>query len=244
MSLLQTLLCCLSLCISYAQSQTPALTPQVGSISPGQSFTFNCNVGVKDGWAMYFFKQSPGESPKLIFYHHHSYTAPKYGPGMSSAHFTGTINSAGTEYQLIIKDAQIADTSVYYCLKGYASTKSFVFSQSSKLIVTVDKYPEPAIMVFAPYSEDLSTEDKPIVTCHISKMTVSLANVKWLVDGTTVQEGVSTSHPVRDSDNMYSLSSYIAIPKSDLKGDKTYSCWIQQEGSSAFKSQGIKLSQC
>ncbi|XP_053558976.1 uncharacterized protein LOC128649634 isoform X2 [Bombina bombina] len=230
--------------ISYAESQTILLTLSSQTVAVGQSVHFNCNAGLKDEHWVFLLKQNTGQAPQFIIYNHHSFTGPRYGPGISSDRFTSTISSAATDYQFINKKVEVADTALYYCVKWYNSLTVFVFSQSSKLIVTVDKYPEPAIMVFAPYSEDLSTEDKPIVTCHISKMTVSLANVKWLVDGTTVQEGVSTSHPVRDSDNMYSLSSYIAIPKSDLKGDKTYSCWIQQEGSSAFKSQGIKLSQC
>ncbi|CAH2292851.1 immunoglobulin kappa light chain-like isoform X6 [Pelobates cultripes] len=120
----------------------------------------------------------------------------------------------------------------------------WVFSQSSKLIVTVDKFPEPAINVFAPYVEDHSTKDNQVLTCHVRKMSVSLVNVKWIKDGTTIQDGVSTSQPTRETDNTFSMSSYLTIPASDLNKDSIYSCWVQQEGSSSFTSQGINLSQC
>ncbi|KAM4710472.1 immunoglobulin lambda-1 light chain-like isoform 2-T2 [Discoglossus pictus] len=244
MSLLQTLFSCVLLWISCARSQTPELTPQVGSVSAGQSFTFNCNVGVKDTNGMAFLRQSPGEPPQAIFTNYHGWSSPIYGPGMSSDHFTGTINSAGTEYLLIIKETTIADTSLYYCVKWYTSLSAFVFSEKSKLIVTVDKFSPPVLNVFKPFSEELSTKDKLMMTCHATKLTVSLANVSWQVDGTTVQEGVSTSQPVREPDNTFSLSSYMTISPDDLSKDKVISCWVQQEGSSAFTSQGVRLSQC
>ncbi|XP_053319871.1 immunoglobulin lambda-1 light chain-like [Spea bombifrons] len=234
----------LLLWIPYVMSQTPVLTPAFQSVNKEQVARITCNVGIKEGYAIYFLRQLPGGIPQMILYHHHSYPSPKYGPGISSTHYTSTVNSAGTEYEFIINNVQSTDTCLYYCSKWYTSISVLVFSQSSKLVVTVDKFPEPAVMVFKPYTEELSPEEKPILTCHISKLSVSLANVKWLVDGTTVQDGVSTSLPIKESDNTYSMSSYLTIPSSDVNKDKIYSCWIQQEGSSAFTSQGIKLSQC
>ncbi|XP_063311703.1 immunoglobulin lambda-1 light chain-like isoform X15 [Pelobates fuscus] len=229
--------------ITYVDSQTPVLTPTHLSVNKGQTATFNCDVGIKDTYLTYFIRQSPGEVPQLLLYHHHSYTEPKYGPGMSSAHYGSTKNSAGTQYQLVIKNTDTSDTVFLYCVKRYANV-GYVFSQSSKLIVTVDKFPEPAINVFAPYVEDHSTKDNQVITCHVRKMSVSLVNVKWIKDGTTIQDGVSTSQPTRDTDNTFSLSSYLTIPASDLNKDSIYSCWVQQEGSSSFTSQGINLSQC
>ncbi|KAM4710476.1 immunoglobulin lambda-1 light chain-like isoform 6-T6 [Discoglossus pictus] len=243
MRLLLIALTCFISWISYAESQTPVLTPSSLVANRGQSATFSCNVGVKNNHATVFIRQTPGESPQLILYHHHTYTEPKYGPGISSSHFSSTINSAGTEYQLGIKDTNTADTALYYCVKWYDNV-GWVFSESSKLIVKVDKFSPPVLNVFKPFSEELSTKDKLMMTCHATKLTVSLANVSWQVDGTTVQEGVSTSQPVREPDNTFSLSSYMTISPDDLSKDKVISCWVQQEGSSAFTSQGVRLSQC
>ncbi|KAM4710470.1 immunoglobulin lambda-1 light chain-like [Discoglossus pictus] len=239
-----TLLSCVLVWIPCTKSQTPVLTPSITSVTQGQSANLNCNVGVKEGYAIVFYRQIPGEAPQLILYHHHTYSEPKYGPGMSSAHFTSTVNSAGTEYQLLIKNTETTDTCTYYCAKWYPSINAWVFSERSKLIVTVDKFSPPVLNVFKPFSEELSTKDKLMMTCHATKLTVSLANVSWQVDGTTVQEGVSTSQPVREPDNTFSLSSYMTISPDDLSKDKVISCWVQQEGSSAFTSQGVRLSQC
>ncbi|XP_029469434.1 uncharacterized protein LOC115097643 [Rhinatrema bivittatum] len=121
MRLPQTLLFSVLLCIAAVHSQTPVLSPAVLSVSLGQSATFTCDVGVKDEHFTHFLSQIPGEAPKLLLYHYHAWRAPKYGPGISSAHFTCTRNSAGTEYQLLIKNAEVTDTALYYCLKWYPS---------------------------------------------------------------------------------------------------------------------------
>ncbi|XP_041417913.1 immunoglobulin lambda-1 light chain isoform X11 [Xenopus laevis] len=242
MKLLVSVIYLISL-MSNVESQVPVLTPSVLYVNQGQTGTYNCNVGVKNAHATVFLRQTPGKTPQLILYHHHSYTEPKYGSGMSSAHFGSTINGAGTEYQLIVKNTDTRDTDTYYCVKWYDNI-GWVFSERSKLIVTVDKFPEPALLVFPPYTEDNESKDSSTLTCHISKLAVSLVNVKWLIDGTTVQDGVSTSNPVRESDNTFSMSSYLTLASKDVNKDRMYSCIIQQEGSSAFISKGVKLSQC
>ncbi|KAJ1080506.1 hypothetical protein NDU88_000705 [Pleurodeles waltl] len=108
-----------------SQSQAPVLTPATNSVSLGQSITFNCNVGVKDGGVTKFIKQTPGEAPLGIMSHHHSWTNPRYAPGVSSAHFTATINSAGTEYQFIIRNTELMDAATYYCVKWYVSLSGY-----------------------------------------------------------------------------------------------------------------------
>ncbi|OCU00505.1 hypothetical protein XELAEV_18006283mg [Xenopus laevis] len=202
--------------ISNAESRT-FLTPSNNAVNLGERATFSCNVGAKNGDQVLFLKQIPGNVPQLIIYHHHSFTSPRYGPGIPTDHYTVT------------------------SIDGFIV---YVFSQSSKLIVTVDKFPEPALLVFPPYTEDNESKDSSTLTCHISKLAVSLVNVKWLIDGTTVQDGVSTSNPVRESDNTFSMSSYLTLASKDVNKDRMYSCIIQQEGSSAFISKGVKLSQC
>ncbi|XP_029442484.1 immunoglobulin kappa light chain-like isoform X3 [Rhinatrema bivittatum] len=242
MRLPQTLLFSVLLWIAAVQSQTVVLSPAVLSVSRGQSATFSCNVGVKDGDATFFLSQIPGEAPKLLLYHHHSYSAPKYGPGISSAHFSASVNSAGTEYQFLIKNAEVTDTALYYCLKWYNSPPGFVFSQSSKLIVTVDSFPKPSVLLFPPPSQELAA-DKTF-TCHMSKLSVSLAKVRWTVDGTSTDTGVQTGLPSRDSDSSFSLSSYLTVPASSMSPNKVYACSIQQEGSVTITSEGLRLSEC
>ncbi|OCT97589.1 hypothetical protein XELAEV_18009818mg [Xenopus laevis] len=237
----------LLLWISNAESQTLSLSPSNYAVNLGEKATFNCHIGAKDDYQVVLLKQIPGNAPQLIVFHHHSFTSPRYGPGISTDRYTATINAAATEYQFIIKKADTADTVHYYCMKWVSSISAchmYVFSQSSKLIVTVDKFPEPALLVFPPYNDDNESKDSSTLTCHISKLEVSLVNVNWLIDGTTVQDGVTTSNPVRESDNTFSMSSYLTLSSKDINKDRLYSCMIKQEGSSAFISKGVKLSQC
>nr|XP_033812639.1 immunoglobulin lambda-1 light chain-like isoform X1 [Geotrypetes seraphini] len=241
---LQTLLLCVLLCFSYVQSQTPVMSPPVLSARLGQSATFNCDVGVKNNHVTVFLQQIPGEAPKLILNHHHSYSAPQYGPGISAAQFTSTINSAGTVYRLLINNGELKDTALYYCAKWYDSPQGWVFSQSSKLIVNVDSYPKPSVSIFPPSSQDLAANTDRTFTCLIKNLTVGLTKVRWTMDGTGLGNGIQTSLPSRDSDNTFSLSSYLTLPVASLDQEKVYTCSIEQEGSSEVTSQGVKLSEC
>ncbi|XP_069505818.1 immunoglobulin kappa light chain-like isoform X5 [Ambystoma mexicanum] len=241
MRLLQTPVSCVLLWISFVRAQSPVITPAV-QVSFGERATFDCETGIKDGNALRFYKQIPGEVPKLILYHHHSYTDPKYGPGMSSAHFTASVDSAGTKYQLIIKDAEIADTAHYYCERWHSGINGHVFSQPSKLTVTGANYPEPEIVLFSPQPEVASGSIQPTLTCHISNLSVPFGTVNWLVDRKMVQ-GAVTGEPARDlGSNTFSMSSYLTM--ADIKRDSQVTCQIQQDGSTSITARSIKLSEC
>ncbi|OCT97584.1 hypothetical protein XELAEV_18009813mg [Xenopus laevis] len=116
---------CLLLWITYAESQTLSLTPSNNAVNLGERATFSCNVGAKDGERVHLFKQIPGNAPQLILYNHHSFTSPRYGPGISTDRYTATINAAATEYQFIIKKADTADTAHYYCVKWVGSISEY-----------------------------------------------------------------------------------------------------------------------
>ncbi|XP_069074689.1 immunoglobulin kappa light chain-like isoform X12 [Pleurodeles waltl] len=225
MSLPQTLVSCLFYFILYAQAQKVVMPPTV-VIHLGQSATFHCEVGVKEGYAVSFYMKVPGEAPKLILYHHHTYTNPAYGPGMSSAHFTSTVNSAGTEYQLLIKDTQITDSAYYYCAKWFPSAN----------------FPDADMMLFPPQPVEPSGGIQPTLTCLISNLSVPFGTVSWKVDGKVVQNAI-TSEPKRDtSSNTFSMSSYLTLPEVDHAS--TFTCQIQQAGSASIASRSLKLSEC
>ncbi|KAG8454659.1 hypothetical protein GDO86_001035 [Hymenochirus boettgeri] len=116
---------CVFMWISYTESQILSLTPSTNTVNLGQSVTFTCNIGAKDGYTAHLLKQMPGYPPQLIIYNHHSLTSPGYGPGVSTERFTSTINGAATEYQFIIKKAEVTDTAHYYCVKWFGSNVGF-----------------------------------------------------------------------------------------------------------------------
>ncbi|XP_053556063.1 uncharacterized protein LOC128647295 [Bombina bombina] len=132
-----------ALIISYADCQPPVLVLDNVIVNVGQRASFTCKIGAKDGDYVYFLKQNSGEVPQLILYNHHSFTAPKYGPGMSSAQYTSSINSAGTEYQLIITKAEATDTSLYYCVKWYSVGYHSDKQQNKICIYYSDYFPYP-----------------------------------------------------------------------------------------------------
>ncbi|XP_069074677.1 immunoglobulin kappa light chain-like isoform X1 [Pleurodeles waltl] len=241
MRLLQIQVFCVLVWTSYTQAQKPVISPTV-EVSLGQRTTISCEVGVKDAYAVPFYRQIPGEAPEAILYHHYSWSDPQYGPGMSSAHFTAKVNSAGTGYQLIIKDVQITDAAHYYCAKWYTSVNGWVFSQSSQLIVTGANFPDADMMLFPPQPVEPSGGIQPTLTCLISNLSVPFGTVSWKVDGKVVQNAI-TSEPKRDtSSNTFSMSSYLTLPEVDHAS--TFTCQIQQAGSASIASRSLKLSEC
>ncbi|OCT97587.1 hypothetical protein XELAEV_18009816mg [Xenopus laevis] len=110
--------------ISNAASQT-SLIPSNNAVNLGERATISCHIGAKDEHWVYFLKQIPGNAPQLIIAHHHSITSPRYGPGISTDRYTATINAAATEYQFIIKKAEISDTAHYYCANWVKSISAF-----------------------------------------------------------------------------------------------------------------------
>ncbi|XP_069074684.1 immunoglobulin kappa light chain-like isoform X7 [Pleurodeles waltl] len=241
MRLPRTLLSCVLLCISGAQAQPPVMSPTV-QVSVGQSVTLSCDFGVKEQHYVSFYRQIPGEAPKLILYHHHSLTNPVFGPGISSSRFTSTINSAGTVYQLIITNTEMADVANYLCMKWYNSVSGWVFSQSSQLIVTGANFPDADMMLFPPQPVEPSGGIQPTLTCLISNLSVPFGTVSWKVDGKVVQNAI-TSEPKRDtSSNTFSMSSYLTLPEVDHAS--TFTCQIQQAGSASIASRSLKLSEC
>ncbi|OCT97577.1 hypothetical protein XELAEV_18009806mg [Xenopus laevis] len=112
---------CILLWITYAESQTLSLTPSNNVVNLGERATFSCNVGAKDDYWVHLLKQIPGNVPQLIIYNHHSFTSPRYGPGISTDRYTATINAAANEYNFIIKKVETTDTAHYYCVKWFGS---------------------------------------------------------------------------------------------------------------------------
>ncbi|XP_078525319.1 immunoglobulin kappa light chain-like [Lissotriton helveticus] len=241
MGLLQIVASCALLWIAYAQAQKPVISPAV-QVSLGQSANIGCEVEADDGNGLSYLRQIPGEAPTLILYHHKSFSVPGYGPGVSSSHFTASVNSAGTQYQLIIKDAEIRDTAQYHCFKWYSSIGSFVFSDKSSLIVTGANYPEADITLFPPQPEAPSGTTQPTLTCLISNLSVPFGTVSWMVDGKVAQNAI-TSEPKRDtSGSTFSMSSYLTVP--EVNSDSTFTCQIQQAGSASIASRSLKISEC
>ncbi|XP_062888147.1 immunoglobulin lambda-1 light chain-like [Mobula hypostoma] len=223
----------LALWLGSGESQTPTQPPTV-SLSPGGTATLECNIGTKASYPVGWYKQTPGTVPQLILYYHQSNSAPTYESGFSSDRFTSTANSAGTVYQLIIKNVELNDAAVYYCGTWDSSGSYYLFGPGTKLFVTDQQLPDPSVTLLGPSAEEISAKGTGTLVCLVSKLSVGFPVVSWTVNDSPTSSEVQTSGVTQNADKTFSLSSYLTVPGADWSSGKRYSCSVQQGAASTI----------
>ncbi|XP_078017927.1 immunoglobulin lambda-1 light chain-like isoform X1 [Epinephelus lanceolatus] len=234
-------LCTLITALTYVDAvKVLTQTPAVHTVSTGQEAVLNCNIQRDENYYVYWYKQVPGETPQFVLRFHHSQSSPdKFGSGFSSDRFNSK-SSSNIDYQFIIKRTETGDSAVYYCNTWDDSAKERVFGQGTKLIVTSSSLPPPVLTVFPPSSAELQS-NKASLVC-LSSQSVPFADVSWLLGGSPVSSGISTSTAVQQADQTFQISSYLAVQTSDWNMDKVYTCKVSLGSQTAEKN--INKSHC
>ncbi|XP_072100452.1 immunoglobulin lambda-1 light chain-like [Mobula birostris] len=201
------------------------------------------NIGSKDGNRVNWYKQTPGTIPHWILNYHDSWNSPSYTPGISSDRFTSTVNSAGTEHQLIINRVEMNDAAVYYCGKWVTRTSTWVFGRGTKLLVTARQLPDPSVKLLGPSAEEISAKGLGTLVCLVSKLSMGFPVVSWTVNDRPTSSEVQTSGVTQNADKTFSLSSYLTVPGADWSSGKRYSCSVQQ-GAASKISATVTQSSC
>uniref|UniRef100_A0A3B4YEN3 Ig-like domain-containing protein n=1 Tax=Seriola lalandi dorsalis TaxID=1841481 RepID=A0A3B4YEN3_SERLL len=176
-------------------------TPAVHTVSTGQEVVLNCNIQKDDGYYVSWYKQVPGAAPQYILRFYHSESSPTFGTGFSSDRFNSK-SSSDIDYQFIIKRSEAGDSAQYFC-SGLSP---------------------PVLTVFPPSSAELQS-NKATLLC-LSSQSVPFAEVTWLVGGSQLSSGISTSTAVHQPDHTFQISSYLDIQTSDWNMEKLYTCKV------------------
>uniref|UniRef100_A0A8D3CBF1 Ig-like domain-containing protein n=1 Tax=Scophthalmus maximus TaxID=52904 RepID=A0A8D3CBF1_SCOMX len=200
-------------------------TPAVRTVSAGQEVVLSCNIQRYDSNYVSWYKQVPGGVPQYVLRFHHS--------GSSSS---------DVDYQFIIKRAEAGDSARYFCQTWDDSADAAVSHDShrTKLSVTSSSLSPPVLTVFPPSSAELLS-NKASLVC-LSSQSVPFADVTWLVGGSPVSSGISTSTVVHQPDQTFQISSYLSIQTSDWNADKIYTCKVSLGSQTSEKH--IKKSVC
>uniref|UniRef100_A0AAQ4P6I7 Ig-like domain-containing protein n=1 Tax=Gasterosteus aculeatus aculeatus TaxID=481459 RepID=A0AAQ4P6I7_GASAC len=180
----------------------------VVAVTTGETVSIDCNLGTVTDSAARWYKQIPGGVPQYVLRFYHGYSAPTYGTGFSSPKFTSTHQST-SDYRFTIKNLEEGDSAVYYCNTWDNSVK--------------DLRP-PVLTVFPPSSAELQS-NKASLVC-LSSQSGPFADVTWMSGGSPVVTGISTSTAVKQPDQTFHISSYLAIQASDWNMDKVYTCKV------------------
>ncbi|XP_059204842.1 immunoglobulin lambda-1 light chain-like [Centropristis striata] len=213
--------------------------PPVVTVRKGETATMDCNLGTVTDESARWYKQIPGGVPQYVLRNYHGWSSPNYGSGFSSPKFTSTHQSR-SDYRLIINNVEEGDSAVYYCKTWDSSAKDVVFGQGTKLIVTSSSLPRPVLTLFPPSSAELQS-NKASLVC-LSSQSVPFADVSWLVGGSPVSSGISTSTAVHKPDQTFQISSYLSVQTSDWNMDKVYTCKVSL--GSQTSEENIKKSDC
>ncbi|XP_051571861.1 immunoglobulin kappa light chain-like isoform X7 [Myxocyprinus asiaticus] len=232
-----TLLTVLS-CVSSVKVLTQK--PSVLTEQKGNSVIMDCNIAKDEGYYTSWYKQLPNATPQFVLRYYHSHGSPdKYGDSFSSNRFTSKAKS-NIDYQLIINNVEIGDSAVYYCETWDSSVSENVFGQGTKLMVSDSAVPPPVVNIL-PSSEDQSSS-KITLVCLINDMPMGFADVRWLVNGISVTDGVFTSSAEQQPNEKFKMSSYFTTESSEWEKDKDLTCEVTV-GSRAT-ARNIKKSQC
>ncbi|XP_052392144.1 immunoglobulin lambda-1 light chain isoform X2 [Carassius gibelio] len=224
-------------CVSGATvvTQSPVIT-----VSKGQTAKLDCNLGTVTDQSARWYKQTPAGIPQYMLKFRHDYSSVEYGSGFSAPKFTST-HSSQSDYSLIISNVDVDDTAVYYCITWDSSVSEYVFGQGTKLIVNDAAAAAPVLNILRPFREELSSSKLTLV-CLINHMSGAFADVRWLVNGNSVTEGVFTGSAEQQPDKKFKMSSYLTLESSEWDKDTQLTC----EASAASKTtrKSIKKSDC
>ncbi|XP_068192761.1 immunoglobulin lambda-1 light chain-like isoform X2 [Antennarius striatus] len=214
-------------------------TPPVVTVRKGETVTMVCNLGSVTNRAARWYKQSPGGVPQYVLSFSHDWSSVSYNSGFSAPKFTSTHQSS-SDYRLIISDVKEGDSAVYYCKTWDTSVNEYAFGQGTKLIVTSSSFSPPVLTLFPPSTAELQS-NKATLVC-LSSQSVPFADVNWLVGGTPVSSGISTSTAVQQPDQTFQISSSLTVQTSDWNMDKVYTCKVSL--GSQTSEESIKKSNC
>ncbi|XP_051571862.1 immunoglobulin kappa light chain-like isoform X8 [Myxocyprinus asiaticus] len=229
--------CTLLTCVSGVTVVTQ--NPPVLTVNKGQKVTLNCNLGISTD-SIKWYKQTPGGIAHHILTLKYDWSEHWYGSNVPSSKFTFTTKSSIKNYGLIINNVDVGDSAVYYCNIWDDSFKQHVFGQGTKLMVSDSAVPPPVVNIL-PSSEDQSSS-KITLVCLINDMPMGFADVRWLVNGISVTDGVFTSSAEQQPNEKFKMSSYFTTESSEWEKDKDLTCEVTV-GSRAT-ARNIKKSQC
>ncbi|XP_068434668.1 immunoglobulin lambda-1 light chain-like [Clinocottus analis] len=232
-------LCSLITALTCVSGVTVLTQKPVVAVRRGETATMDCNLGTVTNRGAWWYKQTPGGVPQFVIFFYHGDSSPSYGSGFSSPKFTSTHQST-SDYRLIITNMEEGDSAVYYCKTWDSSVNQVVFGPGTKLIVTSSSLSPPVLTVFPPSRAELQSTEASLAC--LSSQSVPFADVTWLAGGNPVSSGISTSTAVKQPDQTFHISSYLAVQTSDWNQDTVYTCKVSLGAQTSEKS--IKKSDC
>ncbi|XP_067911424.1 immunoglobulin lambda-1 light chain-like [Heterodontus francisci] len=229
-------LAALMLCL-HSTNADPVLTqPASISTTPGSTVKITCTMsgGSIGSYYTSWYWQKPGSAPVLVW--SESYDTASGIPDR----FTGSVESSSNKLLLTITNVQTEDAADYYC--AAASSGAYIFGRGTKL--NLDNPRVPSVSVLPPSSDQITTKNTATLVCLVSGFNPGAVEIEWTVDDSVRGNGVETSRIQQETDNTFSVSSYLTLPASEWNSHELYSCVVKHETQANPLKTSISRSSC
>ncbi|XP_043914502.1 immunoglobulin lambda-1 light chain-like [Protopterus annectens] len=221
--------------ITFTQSP-PAVT-----VAPGATVTLSCpQHGDNEAKSMGWYRQvEPGKMLQYVVFLRSDLNIT-YGDHIERDRFKPSreASKGNITYFLTIRNAMKEDEAKYFCAVWFASSRGFIRGNGTWLHVTGKPISAPTVRLFPPSSDELAT-GMGTVCCLIEGFYPRSVEVLWSVDGDATSEGVSTTPPVPDKGNVYSVNSYLLLTAFEWKYHSFFSCTVRHDPSGTIIQKSV-----
>nr|AES93003.1 immunoglobulin light chain [Squalus acanthias] len=217
-------------------SQSPISDP----VSAGQTARLQCAMenGAVRSKNAYWYRQRPGETPVWVVRHDTDGDIYR-GTGFTDR-FQPSRDASSNSYILTIGTLVPGDSAVYYCAVW---DSGYIFGPGTVLSIKSSEDQSPSVLLLPPSSEEIGSGSATL-SCLVSHFKPGLVRLRWSVDGQETDSGVTTGAVSPDSDQTYSLSSYLRVPAAAWNKGSSYSCSVSHGSLSSPLLKTISASSC
>uniref|UniRef100_UPI00398E95FE immunoglobulin lambda-1 light chain-like n=1 Tax=Pristiophorus japonicus TaxID=55135 RepID=UPI00398E95FE len=231
----------LIICAVCSNAQITLTQPQSLSVAPQGTIKLSCSVsggtlGNSDiGW----YQQKPGNGPRFLLYH--DLNRDSKGSGIPNR-FSGRSQSSTNAAYLTISGVEPEDDADYYC--GWWQSGVLPFGGGTKLTVLSRESSSPSVSLLPPSFDQISAAKAATLVCLVNNFFPGSVEVSWSVDGKITDTGVQTTRAVRDTDQTYSVSSYLTLSATEWSSHEVYTCGVTHESLGSQLKQSLQRSGC
>ncbi|XP_072911489.1 immunoglobulin lambda-1 light chain-like [Hemitrygon akajei] len=206
----------------YINAEVVVNQPPSKSTSPGQSVQIPCTMSGTSLGSSYvsWHQQIPGKVPRYLFYYYSG--SISRGSGVPNR-FGGSVS--GNTATLTISSVQSEDAADYYCAVWKNNVN--IFGKGTRLAIGNPR--APAVSVLRPSPEEITGKGTATLVCLVSRFNPGAVDIEWTMDGRARRDGVETSPVQQETDNTFSVSSYLTLPASEWSSHERYSCVVKHE---------------
>uniref|UniRef100_UPI00398EA527 immunoglobulin lambda-1 light chain-like n=1 Tax=Pristiophorus japonicus TaxID=55135 RepID=UPI00398EA527 len=228
-----------ALMLSLHNTNADSVLTQPSSISttPGSTVKITCTLsgGNIGSWYTSWYWQKPGSAPVRVWYQ------SSRASGIPDR-FTGSVDSLGNKMHLTISNVLSEDVADYYCGAIRISPDRIVFGRGITLNLGSPR--APSVSVLPPSSDQIAAKNTATLACLVNGFNPGAVEIEWTVDGSVRGNGVETSRIQQETDNTFSVSSYLTLPASEWNSHELYSCVVKHESQANPLQSSIARSSC